>query len=199
MPKLIYSSETLGCGATIELDSREICLVSVAQTGVLVRTYRKGRLFASFFGSILFNEKNVYKAAQTGLALTVIYPEQNPLLAFKSPMLAAYANAIWHCESAAKVAVALNEASENAASLETLAGAYAEANKEPPEPSLERTVGTYRVMFSDGTSQETRFLPGEIAGWCNRLNMDQLAGKHPYRVVGVLNERGVVVWDEAEI
>jgi hypothetical protein len=38
MPKLLRSSETSGCGATIELDSGEVVFVSIAQTGVLVRS-----------------------------------------------------------------------------------------------------------------------------------------------------------------
>ena len=42
MPKLVYSSEKLGCGATIELDSGDTCMISVAQSGVLVRSYKKG-------------------------------------------------------------------------------------------------------------------------------------------------------------
>jgi hypothetical protein len=34
MPKLVFSSEKHGCGATIEVDSQETCLVSVSQSGV---------------------------------------------------------------------------------------------------------------------------------------------------------------------
>jgi hypothetical protein len=58
MPRLVYSSEKLGCGATIELDSGEICMISVARLGVLVRFYKTGRwngLLGSFFGSVLYN------------------------------------------------------------------------------------------------------------------------------------------------
>jgi hypothetical protein len=43
VPKLLYWSEKVGCGATIELDSGEVCLVSVAQAGVLVKARKKGR------------------------------------------------------------------------------------------------------------------------------------------------------------
>ena len=38
MTKLLRSSETAGCGATIELDNGEVVYVSIAQTGVLVRS-----------------------------------------------------------------------------------------------------------------------------------------------------------------
>ncbi len=55
MPKLLRSSETVGCGATIELDNREVVYVSIAQTGVLVRKWDKNgglikSLLSNFFG-----------------------------------------------------------------------------------------------------------------------------------------------------
>jgi hypothetical protein len=68
MPKLIYSNEKFGWGATIALDSGDVCIVSVAQAGVLVRSYKQnfiGRLLGSFIGTKLYEEKNVYKAAFT--------------------------------------------------------------------------------------------------------------------------------------
>ena len=37
MPELLHSSEKVGCGADVRLDSGELCLVSVAQSGVIVR------------------------------------------------------------------------------------------------------------------------------------------------------------------
>jgi hypothetical protein len=70
MPKLVFSSEKAGCGATTR--HGETCLISVAQSGVLFRSYRKGLLgglLGSFFGPILYNEKNVYRAAKTAEAL----------------------------------------------------------------------------------------------------------------------------------
>jgi hypothetical protein len=42
MPRLVFSSGKAGCGATIELDNGDTCLISVAQAGVLVRSYKKG-------------------------------------------------------------------------------------------------------------------------------------------------------------
>ena len=42
MPRLVRWSETSGCGATIELDSKETVSVSIAQTGVLVRLMTAG-------------------------------------------------------------------------------------------------------------------------------------------------------------
>jgi TPR repeat protein len=115
MPKLLRSSETAGCGATIELDSREVVYVSIAQVGVLVRLWdMKGglikTLLSNFIGPKLYNESNVYKNAQTAQALSMMYPESAPELQFTNPVLAAFANAIWHCSSAAEVTITLNEA-----------------------------------------------------------------------------------------
>jgi hypothetical protein len=120
MPKLLRSSETSGCGATIELDSKEVVFVSIAVTGVLVRLIdiKGGRmkvLMSSFFGPKLYNERNVYKNAKTAQSLSIIYPEL-PALTFKNPVLTAFANAIWHCRSAAEVSVTLNEALRDATS-----------------------------------------------------------------------------------
>lgn len=115
MPKLLRSSETAGCGATIELDNSEVVYVSIAQTGVLVRRWDMNgglikSLLSNFFGPKLYNESSVYKNAQTAQALSLIYPEQAPQLSFKNPVLAAFSNAIWHCSSAAEVCTTLNEA-----------------------------------------------------------------------------------------
>ena len=54
MPKLLRSSETAGCGATIELDSGEVVYVSIAQTGVLVRLWNmKGGIIKSIISNFL--------------------------------------------------------------------------------------------------------------------------------------------------
>jgi hypothetical protein len=115
LPNLLRSSETAGCGATIELDNGEIVYVSIAQSGVLVR--KRGMnggliksLLSNFFGPKLYDESSVYKNAQTARALSLIYPEQASPLSFKNPVLAAFSNAIWHCSSAAEVCTVLNEA-----------------------------------------------------------------------------------------
>jgi hypothetical protein len=68
MPKLLRSSETMGCGATIQLDSGEVVFVSIAQVGVLVRRLdRSGGFFkmlmSNFLGAKLHNEGDVYKEA----------------------------------------------------------------------------------------------------------------------------------------
>jgi hypothetical protein len=52
MPRLVFSSEKVGCGATIELDNGDTCMISVAQAGVLVRSYKKG-FWSGVLGSFL--------------------------------------------------------------------------------------------------------------------------------------------------
>ena len=47
------------------------------------------------------------RAAQ---AMSLLYPNQASELQFKNPVLAVFANAIWHCSSAAEVCTVLNEA-----------------------------------------------------------------------------------------
>ena len=115
MPKLLRSSETFGCGATIELDSKEVVYVSIAQTGVLVRLWnRTGGLVRSiisnFFGPKLYNEKDVYRNAKVAQVLSERFPEQASCLSFRNPVLSVFSNAIWHCSSASEVCVVLNEA-----------------------------------------------------------------------------------------
>jgi hypothetical protein len=108
MTRILHFSKKVGCGATFMLDSGEPCVLSIAQTGVRVRKSRRG-----FMGPILYDEKNVYRAAQTGMALASIFPERKIPIPIANPLLGAFANAIWHCASAAEVARTLNEASSN--------------------------------------------------------------------------------------
>jgi hypothetical protein len=111
MPTLLRSSETMGCGATIKLDNGEVVWVSIARVGVLVRHWdMSGGFFKTFLNSVLgatlYNEKHVYKCAQAAIALRLEFPEQAPELPrFNNPVLSSFANAIWHCKSAAEVSV----------------------------------------------------------------------------------------------
>src|SRR5277367_3368803 len=94
-----------GLGATIQLDSGEPCLISVAQAGVRVKKSRLGLL-----GAILFEEKIVYKAALTAKALDFLFPDTLLPAGFTNPVLRAFANAVLHCATCAEVAAVLNEA-----------------------------------------------------------------------------------------
>jgi len=118
MPTLLRSSETVGCGATIKLDSKEVVVISIAQTGVLVRSIVVGKglirfFLSSFFGPKLYDENNVYKNARAAQSLSIIFPQQANL-SFKNPVLTAFANAVWHCSTAAEVSILLSETLANA-------------------------------------------------------------------------------------
>jgi hypothetical protein len=181
MPKLLRSSETAGCGATIELDNGDVGYVSIAQTGVLVRKWDMNgglikSLLSNFFGPELYNESSVYKNAQTAQALSLIYPEQASPLTFKNPVLAAFSNAIWHCSSAPEVCTVLNEAMAKVPQLEqdadtaALQKAFDAANNWPPKRTPKMTPATYQVVYSDGVTQDTCFIPAEIENWVAESN-----------------------------
>src|SRR5271165_5458021 len=109
MPTLLHfadpSNKRPGLGATIRLDSGEPCTISVARVGVLVRKSRFG-----LFGPVLYNEKNLYRAAATAKALSERFTRNLLPSGFTDPVLSAFANAIFHCSTCAEVAVTLNEA-----------------------------------------------------------------------------------------
>ena len=92
----------------MRLDSGEPCLISVAQAGVRVKKSRFG-----WFGAVLYNEQNVYKAAKTGMALDRQFPINSLPVPIQNPVLRAFANAAWHCPTAAAVARVMNEALMN--------------------------------------------------------------------------------------
>jgi hypothetical protein len=105
MPKLLHFSERVGCGMTIRLDSGGLCTIWVAQAGVLVKKSRFG-----FLGATLYNERNVYKAAKTGIALAQQFPKNVLPVQIKNLLLGGFANTAWHCPTAAAIARVLNEA-----------------------------------------------------------------------------------------
>ncbi len=206
MPKLLRSSETAGCGATIKLDNGEVVWVSIARIGVLVRHRdMSGGFFKtflnSFLGATLYNEKNVYKGAQAAIALRLEFPELAPELPrFKNPVLSSFANAIWHCKSAAEVSIVLNEAAaklpaEEMADAAALLSAFEAAkNYEPPKRPPEMTPGTYHVIWSDGVKQEMRFVPAEIQQWVADTNKSEAGKGKNHRIVRVVDLQGRVVW-----
>jgi len=112
MPKLLYSNETHGCGATIKLDSQETCMVSCAQSGVLVKSYRGrfGQFWINFCGSVLYNERIVSKAAETAMALEILFPVSLLPVKFENHVLNAFANAIWQCSTATEVSRVVHQA-----------------------------------------------------------------------------------------
>ena len=114
MPKVLFFSDPSngrpGLGATIQLDSGEPCVMSIAPGWVRVKKSRTG-----LFGPTLYNVRHVYKTAETVKALTYLYPNSQLPPGFTEPVLCAFANAILHCSTCGEVAVVLNEAIVRAA------------------------------------------------------------------------------------
>lgn len=121
MPKLLHWSETVGCGITVKLDNGDEVIVSIAQSGVMVRLQaRKGdgflkRMAGGLAGTKLYNEAIPYKNAKACTALFEMYPNVAPelrALGLKNAALETFANAVWHCRNAAEVSILLNGAME---------------------------------------------------------------------------------------
>jgi hypothetical protein len=208
MPRLIGSSETaLAIGSTIELDSGEVISTSIARSVLVSLAWHKQdglmkRLFGGgFFGQKLYYEDHAYKNAGTALTLRVMYAEQAAELNFKNPVLAAFSNAVWHCATAAQVCTVLNEAAsqqasdpEHTAAMANLWGAYQAAQNWSPKHPPEKTPATYNLVYSNGTTQEIRFIPSEIDRWVNASNKAKADENKPYRIVRVVDQQGRVVW-----
>jgi hypothetical protein len=74
--------------------------------------------------------------------------------------------------------------------------AYAAAKTWPPRRGPEMTPGTYRVVYTDGKSEEARLLPIEIEGWVTRCNNDNADRKRPYQILHILDSMGNIVWQK---
>ncbi len=120
MPILLQWSERTGCGATIKLDNGDVVYVSIAAARVSVRQWDLSGLFSAvtsrFFGPKLFRQSNAAKNERTAKALRFMFPQRTPALPrFNDPLLAAFANAVWHCGSAEQVRAVLGEAAAKSA------------------------------------------------------------------------------------
>ena len=204
MPKLLRFSEAAGCGATIELENKDVVYVSIAKTGVLVRKWDIGggfvkSMISNFSGPKLYNESNVYKNAETAKALKMRFPISAPELPpFKNPVLSSFVTAIWNCQSAVEVCTTLNEAIAQAGELDEDAAFDAElqiafeiAKNSTP---VNARVKAYKVIFSDGKTQDTHFLPEEISSWAAKSNTEFSKEDKPFRVVRIVDIDGKLVW-----
>lgn len=170
-------------------------MVSLAQSGALVRLNRG--LLGSFFGPVLYREKSLYKTVSTGIMLALEYPDKTPMLPqFKNPVLASYANAVWHCSTAAAVAVAINQAAQRAEREDVTDAASMLAafeNAKNWKPSSPQPL-TCTVIFSDGKTQETRLMPYEVATWPVESNSLFEREGRPYRIIRIVNEDESTLW-----
>jgi hypothetical protein len=104
-----FEDSSTGRFANVRMDNGDPCFIGVAQTGVIVNKSKVG-----FFGAKLYDEKNVYHAAMTAIALSYLYPEQLPPIGMTNPVLKAFTNAVLHCTKLAEVTRILNEAVQDA-------------------------------------------------------------------------------------
>ena len=154
------------CGATIRLDSGDEITVSIAKAGVLVRSTTG--FLGSFFGAKLYEEKNIDKNVRTVLSLRLSYPNQVPELGFRNPNLRAFANAIWHCRTAAEVRVVLNQAASKVLSPQEAAYAVAlqeaviETSKTRPKHPPEQAPADCRVEDSNAVTEQHDAAPSEL-------------------------------------
>ena len=101
-----------GRWANILMDNGDPCWISVAQAGILVKKSKVG-----LFGAKLYEEKNVYNAAQTAKALYEKFPDNLTPDEIWNPVLKSIVNAVLHCSNLAEVTILLNEAYQNTESL----------------------------------------------------------------------------------
>ena len=95
----------VGRWAVIRMPNGDPVWVSIAQEGILVKKSSSG-----ITGALLYEEKNIYKAARTAMALDASYPRYRTPEGMFNPVLKAFVNAIIHCDTLAEVSRVLNEA-----------------------------------------------------------------------------------------
>jgi hypothetical protein len=71
--------------------------------------------------------------------------------------------------------------------------AFQKASQSPPIRTPGRTSATYRVIYSDGLSQQTLLTPEEIDRWAVASNSDA-EGKSSHRIFCILDASGKTVW-----
>ena len=89
-------------------DYREICQISVEQTGVIVKKFIKGMVGLKEYG-----REAVYDADKIGTVLHQLYPDDLSPQEMKNPVLKSFTNAILHCSNLDEVTRVLNKVSEN--------------------------------------------------------------------------------------
>lgn len=107
MTKLIrfLDDEHKGHRANIQMDNGDPCLVSIIQTGILVKRSKLG-----LFGAKLYEEKNMNKTAKIAKILSGQYRDDLTPGDMREPVLKSVVNAVLHCSSLAEVTRILNKA-----------------------------------------------------------------------------------------
>lgn len=208
MPKLSYSSEKWGCGATIELDNKDVVIVSIDRGEVLVRQsdIHQGLLKAIIrirTGPALYRSKNRHKNAKTAEALDLMFRQKVPALSFRNPVLIAFAKAVWHCLSAEEVENTLRSCEpppqeQWSSSWDFTDESSFYTNALRPDWKkiyIERGSALYTVIFSDDKKTKKFLTKNEVTTWPAQSNELFEAENKPYRIVRLANMDGDPVWE----
>jgi hypothetical protein len=211
MPKLLFSSEKWGCGATIELDNKDVVIVTIDRGELLVRksSRHEGLLKSiteSRAGQGLHRSKNNYKNAKMAEALDIMFPQKVPELSFKNPVLGAFAKAVWHCSSVSEVEKTLRDceppAEETWTSSWQLTDEYSfyslALHPSWKETYIKRGGALYIVVLSDGRKVKKLLTKEEVNTWPARSNEVFEADNKSYRILRLETLDGVTVWEWRE-
>jgi hypothetical protein len=97
------------CWSRVDLDNGDPIWISVAQSGVVVKRSRLGLM-----GAKLYEESNIYRAAETAQALdaeTLLYTTP---VGMTNPVLRVFTQASLDSDSAAQLSIRLNRAVDGA-------------------------------------------------------------------------------------
>ena len=200
MPELFHVDEKHGCGATIKLDTGEHCLVSLAQWGVIVRSYRSDSFlkgdFGSFFGPILFEERGLYEVVKIAMLLDIEYADASSPLKLQNPILYAFAKAISMCVSDKHVGVVLNEAKSKVQNVTNILATLHWVNQRSKTGKAEQKLQTpsYGVIFSDDPTQGRDLTQSEIQSWADMSNNLFEENGFPCRILQIVGENGAILW-----
>lgn len=96
-----------GHWANVMMDNGDSCRIIISHAGVSVRKSKFG-----LFGSKLYEEKNIYKAAKMAETLGLLHSDDLTPAEMPHAVLKAFTNAVLHCRSLAEFGALLNEVSD---------------------------------------------------------------------------------------
>ncbi len=208
MPKLLYSSEKWGCGVTIQLDNKDVIIVSIDQGELLVRNkdHREGFLktiTSNLNGPAIYRSKNQYKTAKIAEHLDIAFREDIPGVVLHNPVLSSFAKAICQCSSADEVELLLHKFEPSVEEVKALAWSvtnddtlsfYKLALSHDWKKTL-RGCNLYNVILSDDRIVRKFLTRDELATWPSGANKQFEVDHKPLRIVRLENLDGVTVWE----
>ncbi len=210
MPKLLYSSEKWGCGVTIQLDNKDVIIVSIDQGELLVRNkdHHEGFLKAitnNWNGPAIYRSKDQYKTAKIAETFDIAFLENIPGVVLHNPVLSSFAKAICQCSSADEVELLLHKFEPSAEQVKALAWSFTNDDtlsfyKFALRPDwkktfVERGCNLYNVILSDDRIVRKLLTRDELTTWPSGANKQFEVDHKPLRIVRLENLDGVTVWE----